>query len=365
MFVHLFSAVVLLSICAVSAFCQGNISINVGPPKVDISILPGRSFTGLVNVTNTGTVPVHITVYPSDLSVDLDGELSFLEAGTTPYSCANWLKINPEEFDLVQVMSVPVRYTVEAPENATGSYAATIFCQTRPQQLRGWGVATSARVGTIVVVTIAGTGFKKGEIISMNLSPAIRDRPSEILITFKNSGNILLRPKGNIEIKDIGGVLWFNLPINEDEAGVLPQSSKRFRVPLPTVMSPGRYKFSATLDYGGEELLLGEAYAEVIPSYTLAAKLMEQEKPISSPQPSEGRLTKREKREKPAVERVDQAQIQALYQEGIRLYTSEQYMDALKIWQKILRLDPSHSGAKRNLSKTAGKIEALRKAKAK
>jgi hypothetical protein len=61
--------------------------------------------------------------------------------------------------------------------------------------------------------------------------------------------------------------------------------------------------------------------------------------------------------------KLSSSEIDALYKEGTRLYSSGDYQGALRIWQKILAADPGHSQAKRNLEKTRQKLEALKKAK--
>jgi|GEM_PF-2664886 len=69
------------------------------------------------------------------------------------------------------------------------------------------------------------------------------------------------------------------------------------------------------------------------------------------------------KAKEPAAPKLSSSEIDALYKEGTRLYSSGDYQGALKIWQKILKADPAHSNARRNLEKTQQKLDALKKAK--
>ncbi len=64
-----------------------------------------------------------------------------------------------------------------------------------------------------------------------------------------------------------------------------------------------------------------------------------------------------------AAPRMSQAEIEALYKEGTNLYVSGNYQGALKIWQRILRSDPNHNNARRNLEKTQQKLDALKRVK--
>lgn len=65
----------------------------------------------------------------------------------------------------------------------------------------------------------------------------------------------------------------------------------------------------------------------------------------------------------PAAPKMSPSEIEALYKEGTRLFGSGDYQGALNIWQRILRADPNHANARRNLERTRQKLEALKKAK--
>jgi hypothetical protein len=85
------------------------------------------------------------------------------------------------------------------------------------------------------------------------------------------------------------------------------------------------------------------------------------ERPSSKTSPQQSRATVKPKES--SAPKLSTAEIDALYKEGTRLYSTGDYQGALKIWQKILRSDPGHSNARRNLEKTQQKLDALKKAK--
>ncbi len=61
--------------------------------------------------------------------------------------------------------------------------------------------------------------------------------------------------------------------------------------------------------------------------------------------------------------KLSKEEIDALYREGTRLFSSGEYQQALRIWQRILNDDPTHANARRNLERTRQKLEALKKTK--
>jgi len=52
--------------------------------------------------------------------------------------------------------------------------------------------------------------------------------------------------------------------------------------------------------------------------------------------------------------------IEGLYKNGISLFAQEKYDDALKVFKKIIALNPNHVGAKNYLRKTEARLKALR-----
>ncbi|MHB8157530.1 MAG: hypothetical protein ACYDEQ_09105, partial [Desulfocucumaceae bacterium] len=162
-------ALVLLLSAASLAKGQGAVSLNVWPPRIDLSVAPGESRTGIINLDNRGKEKVQVFSYITDVSMDRYGNMLYPEGGTLATSCEEWMTINPENFFLSQGTSQQVRYTLKVPENAAGSYLASAFFQTKPQDGgKGSGSRLSARVGVLFILTISNTGHKDGELSALS-----------------------------------------------------------------------------------------------------------------------------------------------------------------------------------------------------
>jgi len=53
-------------------------------------------------------------------------------------------------------------------------------------------------------------------------------------------------------------------------------------------------------------------------------------------------------------------EIESLYKKGISLFAQEKYDEALKVFNKILALNPNHAGAKNYKMKTEARLKKLR-----
>jgi TolA-binding protein len=325
-------------------------------------LVPGETRTGVITVDNKGSMPTNLMAYVTDVGMSKTGDLSFPEGGSLPFSCEPWIIINPESFSLSQGASQQVRYTLKVPLNAAGSYVASIFFQTKPSDRPfATGSAISARIGTLVVVSIIGRGQKDAELTVLGARQSADRRQTQIELGIKNKGNALLRPGGTVELKNEAGWTVEKFAFNEDKQAVLPYSERVFQIPLPGSTEPGNYKLYSIVDYGGRELLSAETKVNLVAAAPTAVY------PGSAPERTTAPATAKRDR-KPAGDSQPSAkaspeEIKSLYSQGSRLYSSGDYQGALAVWQKLLKLDPGNSAAAKNLERTKSKLEALKRAK--
>ena len=336
---------------------QGNIGLNVWPPKIELSALPGESQTGVINVQNPTTFKHRVYAYPLNVKMSLYGDLDFTEDSLS-YGCVEWLSLNPMEFDLPQGATQQVRYTIKVPLEAGGSHIGVLFFNTKPMAAsKNSGSQIVARVGSILLVTVPGSGEKTAEVTGLMVKkPSVRG-PAVAEVSIKNNGSILLRPEGTLELKNDRGFTLGKIMVNEAREAVFPFSQRAFRIPLENI-EPGRYSLEATLDYGGAEILVAEARVNLIADQAQADAWPIIKLP-ATPQ------SKKIARKEPAVPapKASPQEIQNLYSQGTKFYAGGDYQQALDIWQKLLRLDPGNSNAKKNLERTKQKLEAQKRAK--
>lgn len=351
-------ATILITILSTAfASGQGALSINVWPSRVDISVVPGESRTGVISVDNKGKEKTQVLCYITDVGMDRYGELLFPEGGTLATSCESWFLVNPENFFLSQGTNQKIRYTLKVPDNASGTYLASIFFHTKPQDgAKSSGSRLSVRVGTLFVINITGTGHKDGELISLSLNKAVKANTAQVELGFLNKGNILIRPRGTVEIKTVDGWMVDKLVLNEDNQAVLPNSERIFRIPLANI-KPGNYNLFAMVDYGGAEILSGEAMVNLV-----AAETPRHDWPIPQSKSPIKTSGKGIKPAEPAV-KLSPEEIKSLYSLATKQYSAGDYQSALTIWQKLLKADPGNTAVRKNMERTKAKLDALKKIK--
>jgi hypothetical protein len=239
----------------------GAFQFNVDPPKVSLSIKPGEKKSGYIHITNTSKKDIiHIKAYSLDVIYLPDGSNDFVPVGSTPWSLKDWLKINPNEFDILPNQEQTVRFQVKLPPEVKGGFYGVIFFEMNsPQQLKKeqTTITIGVRIGTIVLVEAAGTAEYAAKINALEIVK--KDNGYQIGCTIQNSGNILIRPFGKAQILNAANKVAVEVSLNPNKEGIFPQTSRKLTVDYKEPLGQGQYLVRLLLDYGGETLLGAQA----------------------------------------------------------------------------------------------------------
>ena len=98
----IFLIVTLVAFLCFSAWGYAVEIVLVDQPKVRLSIPPGSSQSGVINVEKRSQEAKDIRVYLEDWVYlpEYDGSKEFKPAGTAELSCAEWINFSPAEFTL-------------------------------------------------------------------------------------------------------------------------------------------------------------------------------------------------------------------------------------------------------------------------
>ena len=241
------------------AACYG-FALNISPPSFKATIKPGGTNSSTITVQNNSDGNIGILAYVQDWTYNADGSKSFYAAGTTPLSCAKWIRLFPKKFQLEAKGSMGVQYTINMPEDAKGGYYAVIFFESIPvgevEEEEGMMVRFAGRLGTIVYLETEGATIKKGDIESLFIAPPQSNKPLEMTLKFKNSGNAYINADGMLDIIDKEGNAFGKKrfgPIN-----TLPGDTREAKVEWLGELEEGAYDAVVTLDIGTEEPIVEE-----------------------------------------------------------------------------------------------------------
>jgi hypothetical protein len=248
-----------LTLAATCAFAAASLfgargaqaQVSVYPAVVSVSGAAPAAQS--VTVQNAGTDEAQFRVRLMDYEQSPNGQHRFQASGAGPGTCGAGLRSS------VDVLTL------------RGGESATVQLRFDEQDRSCWGVLLIERVS-------AGKGgFRVGQQVGVKVfrvaSAAVLDgvvsdvrlRTEQGLpvlsFRFRNTGNAPLQATGEMELRDLAGVVVARAPIAF--FSVLPGMERLIEVPLETPLAKGRYVAVPIVDFGAAHLAAGQGVIEL------------------------------------------------------------------------------------------------------
>lgn len=249
----IFLGLIALVICANAS--------KVVPVRFDTSISPGGSKEFTLNINGTkGEYNQSLLIYASDLFMHRNGALSFTrrESGI---SAVEWIKIDTEKISLFEGQSKKVKFKISVPYNAKpGEYYAVImvdpenFTKVKDKD-KAVSLLMKTRVSVVIILDVPGRNYeKKGEVVETKVN--VTDSVTQIISTFKNTGNIHLDISGEgIVRSDDGRINYGRFTLkapgsSKEKAFIFPGAMRDFVGVFDRQLPKGEYLVDISFDYG-------------------------------------------------------------------------------------------------------------------
>ena len=240
-----------------SLLYSSGVSISVSPIRVEHLVKPGEKGTDMISVTNDGTDGTRLKVTIEDWKLTKDENPTFVKVGSDPYSCAEWIRINPVDFRIGPSQTREVRYTVSVPpEIQEGGYRAAIIFETVPDVTPGQKVKRVLLKGRIVTMVYEVVGKPSIEGHASGLKAEPKKDGVDFVLTLQNTGKVHYRTKGTFTVRDASDQKAFEVDI--PDVPVLPGSDRDIRIRHDKPIPKGKYSALAVVDIGKTELIGAE-----------------------------------------------------------------------------------------------------------
>lgn len=288
--------VVLFGYPISKAHAFDKLTLTITPPLFQLAIGPGEVWQSSLKVVNTN--PYDLTVYAGTMNFEAGGEegqgrfVPILESdagrvsmdGTrhdsAESSLAKWIEIAPDPIFISQGKSVDIPFIVRIPQNAeAGGHYAAILVGTRPanENQNGANVLVSSQVSSLFLARVNGDVREEGYIREFSVSRKFYEKPDiDFTLRFANTGNVHLKPQGEIAIFNMWGSEMGKIAINEksDFGNVLPRSVRKFVFNWQrdlNFLEMGRFKAVAAISYGQDarQSVFRIVYFWILPSKPL------------------------------------------------------------------------------------------------
>lgn len=208
-------------------------ALTVSPVRLEITIEPGGVYRGEVVIRNEQSSEK--TFYSSFENFEARGESG------TPYfvagkdGLAGWMSGAPESITLQagERRVVPFQVSVPASAQPGGYFAAILWNDAPPAPSQGGQMAIGAKVGSLVLLRVAGDVPEEGGITEFSVADqrtVFVSLPVAFSWRFQNAGGDRVKPEGTVTITNLFGGRSAELPANPTKGNILPGSVRRFDV---------------------------------------------------------------------------------------------------------------------------------------
>jgi hypothetical protein len=231
-------------------------AIRVQPALFDQAVNPGDRFSTSITVTNPDPVAKQFVVSVEDVSdITTGGQPIFASPSTTlpEYGLSSWVSVGVPVITIPAHGSAIVPFTIDVPKDAVpGGHYAAIFVTYGAKRPLFTGTGIGYQVGSLINLRISGEAKETVDIREFSTDKALYQAPD---VTFTSviadSGNVLLRPRGPIDITNMFGQKVGTIVMNGDNQAIFPGSTRTFTAAWSGGgFMMGRFDAIMSLSYG-------------------------------------------------------------------------------------------------------------------
>ncbi len=209
---------------------QQGVDLTVSPVFLDLKVEPGKSISDKIKVRNNTQEEVTLTASVKKL-ISKDDKIDVVEASASD-EYIKWLKFDASEVTIKPGEWGNVSFSLEVPaEAAFGYYYMVTLKNTKAPVATEGQTALSGEVGVPLLVAVLKEGaVSSAQLVDFRAKNNLNEYlPVEFLVNVRNTGNVHIRPRGNIFIKkDAEGSDIGFIDVNSENGRILPDSSRSF-----------------------------------------------------------------------------------------------------------------------------------------
>ena len=237
---------------------QAGVSISPAILEPDTPIDPGTTQNFSVTIKNLNSSEQKFYLSTIDIVDVKDGGSPVFATGKeekTGLELSNWIKLPVSEILIAGGVSEQLNFTIEVPAGASpGSHFGSILIAVDPPELKQNGAAVGYQVANIIDLRVAGDAAVEASIRQISTDRFFNGSKNiDFSARIENTGNVLIRPVGPVEIRNMLGQKVDTIIFNEEQqSGVFPGRVREFK-----------FKWSGQgTGFGRYEAILSPVYGE-------------------------------------------------------------------------------------------------------
>lgn len=254
----LFFSVLVAGFILSAQLVNAQAGVSISPALIEETLDPGFEKTYTISIKNIETDEQIYYLSVRNISdVRAGGVPVFARENdeVTGMELADWIELPLNQVTLKAGESTDVNFTMRLPDDASpGSHFGGVFISVDPPEIETSGAAVGYQVANIISIRVSGEVDESARIRQFSTDKFFYSTQN---ITFntriENTGNVLVRPYGPVEIHNMLGQKVDSFTFNEDVAGVFPGRMREYIYDWEgNGVGFGRYEVTLTAVYGDE-----------------------------------------------------------------------------------------------------------------
>lgn len=235
-----------------------NEKLQISPLHTFISINPGESYAGSVQIKNSGSQTLSVTLSAEAFTIKNEQyDYTFLPDSPTN----NWVRFLTPSLELKPDQSYDAKFLISIPIDAEpGGAYFSFFAASLPANHAT--IDSTDRVGSLFYIDIAGDTTKKGELLKFSSPWLHSGSTTPWSATIRNAGNVHFDSEYSVNLETLWGQ-----PIHTTNGShlILPQSVRLINDTVDTPRWIGVYKMTYSFGMGDEMKATGVKYLVFTP----------------------------------------------------------------------------------------------------
>lgn len=242
-------------------------ALKVSPLRTDLTVAAGQSAVVKVYVFNLNSTPISVHPIENDFVAGDEKGTPAIILGENSYAPTHSLKryMVPVKDIVVQPNSnqeLDVSITVPKSAQPGGYFGAIRLAPTSASS--GGQVNLSASVSSLILMTVPGPTTEAMHLTNFDVQQDGGEATSfrtpddlSLFLRFQNTGNVQEEPAGQVNVLKGKKVVYsYNFNADAPKQSVLPDSYRRWNVPLKNIGKFGKYTIKGTFTYGSKNMTL-------------------------------------------------------------------------------------------------------------
>jgi hypothetical protein len=215
---------------AATAPIPSDFNLQVSPSPLVTTIKPGTKSSVDLHVHNSGSGTENLRIEPRSFKYDSKTGDVTLEDGAPPI-ISGWMTFSAQKFSVLSDQTFTQTVNFNVPKDAGFSYSFALVVS-RQEQPKPQGseqiIAGSLAVFTLVNVDRPGAKSELQVVGFTSAKKLYEYLPATLSVRFRNSGNTIVQPSGNIFIQRTAHTPkpMAALPVNEKQGYILPGTER-------------------------------------------------------------------------------------------------------------------------------------------